>query len=101
VFDASPDPSAGDTSPIDPTIEVCERHLRLLHEVGEVAMQVTRALGAAAGADEEILSDKLWQPETGQARALAGAKNAAEAFHKAARALRLTLALGNAPDTLV
>ena len=100
MFEVTPDPSADHPPPIDPTIEVCERHLRLLREVAEVAMEVTRALGASAVAAgkavEEVLGDKVWQPETGRARALAGAKDAAEAFHKAARALRLTLALEKA-----
>ena len=101
MFNASPDPAAEGSLPAaDPTIEVCERHLRMLAEVGEIAMEVTRALGASAKAAarevEVILSGEKWDPETARARALAGSKDAADAFQKVARALRLTLALEKA-----
>jgi hypothetical protein len=100
MFDVAPDPVAEASPPVDPTIEVCERHLRLLAEVGEMAMEVTRAYSASAKAAArkvaEVLGDKVWQPETGMARALAGSRDAAEAFHKVTRALRLTFALEKA-----
>jgi hypothetical protein len=97
MFDATPDPAPGASQPADPTIEVCERHLRLLAEVGEIAMEVTRALGRSAvtaGKEvEEVLATDAWHPETARARALAGSKDAADAFAKVTRALRLTFAL--------
>ena len=100
MFDAAADPAAEAAPPVDPTIAVCERHLRLLAEVGEIAMEVTRALGASATAAarevEVILSGEKWDPETARARALAGSKDAADAFQKVTRALRLTLALEKA-----
>ena len=89
-----------DSAASDPMIEMAERHQRVLREVAEIAMEVTRGFGssaiAAAHAAEVILADEIWQPETGRARALAGSKDAAEAFHKVTRALRLTLALERA-----
>ncbi len=48
---------------------------------------------AASAAVETILADEFWQPETGRARALAGARDAADAFQKVSRSLRLTLRL--------
>src|SRR5215469_6383865 len=97
MFDATCDPAAETSPPADPTIEVCERHLRLLAEVGEIAMEVTRALGRSAviaGKEvEEVLATDAWHPETARARALAGSKDAADAFAKVTRALRLTFAL--------
>jgi hypothetical protein len=100
MFDASLDPIAEEPSPVDPTVEVSERHQRLLAEVGEIAMEVTRALGASAvvaGKEvEEVLATNAWHPETARARALAGSKDAADAFSKVTRALRLTFALEKA-----
>ena len=69
----------------------------MLGELAQMAMVVSRAHAAAAVAAahavEVILADEHWQPETGRARALAGAKDAAESFRKVSRALRLTLML--------
>jgi type IV secretion system protein VirB11 len=97
MFDATPDAATEASPTADPTIEVCERHLKLLAEVGEIAMAVTRALGRSAvvaGKEvEEVLATDAWHPETARARALAGSKDAADAFAKATRALRLTFAL--------
>ena len=59
----------------------------------EVSSAYAAAAIAASHAVEVILADEIWQPETGRARALAGAKDAAEAFQKVSRALRLTLAV--------
>ena len=58
-----------------------------------VARASAHAAVAAAHAVEVILADDFWQPETGRARALAGSKDAAEAFQKVSRSLRLTYAL--------
>ena len=44
-------------------------------------------------APASILADEYWVPETGRARALAGARDATDAFQKASRALRLTFML--------
>jgi hypothetical protein len=100
VFDASSDPSAAAVPATDPTIEVCERHLRLLAEVAEVAVEAAKSLGrsavAAAREVEDVLGKDTWHSETARARALAGSKDAADAFAKASRALRLTLALEKA-----
>ena len=83
--------------PADPTLEVAERQLAMLGEVARMAMAVTRGCAAAAlaasHAVEVILADEFYQPETGRARALAGAKDAADSFQKVSRALRLTLTL--------
>ncbi len=91
--DTAPLPS----TPEDPGVAVAERQLELLTEMAEMAMVVSRAYAhaavAASGAVEAILADEFWQPETGRARALAGAKDAAESFQKVSRSLRLTLAL--------
>ncbi len=69
----------------------------MLGELAQMAMVVARAYAAsavaAAHAVEVILADEFWQPETGRARALAGSRDAAEAFQKVSRALRLTLVL--------
>ena len=93
MTDAIPLPS----TPNDPGIPVAERQLELLTELSEMAMVVCRAYAhaavAASGAVEAILADDFYQPETGRARALAGAKDAAESFQKVSRSLRLTLAL--------
>lgn len=81
----------------DPTLAVAERQLAMLGELAQMAMVVTRANAAASVAAghavEVILADEFWQPETGRARALAGAKDAADSFQKVSRALRLTLRL--------
>ena len=93
MTDASPLPS----TPDDLGIAVAERQLALLSELGEMAMVVCRAYAhaavAASSAVEAILADEFYQPETGRARALAGAKDAAESFQKVSRSMRLTLAL--------
>ena len=93
MIDAAAFPSASD----DPGLAVAERQLELLGELAEMAMVVSRAYAhaavAAAGAVEAILADEFYQPETGRARALAGARDAAESFQKVSRSLRLTLAL--------
>ena len=69
----------------------------MLGELAQMALVTCRAHAAAdvaaAHAVEEIMADDYWQPETGRARALAGAKDAADAFQKVSRALRLTLKL--------
>ena len=81
----------------DPAIAVAERQLPMLAEAAQMALVVSRGFAAAAlaaaNAVEIILDDEIWQPETGRARALAGAKDAAEAFQKVSRSLRLTLTL--------
>ena len=84
-------------NPTIPTLEVAERQLAILGEVARMAMAVTRGCAAASlaasHAVEVILADEFYQPETGRARALAGAKDAADSFQKVSRALRLTLTL--------
>ena len=89
--------SVNSSPPPDPTLPVAERQLAMLGEVAQIAMVLSRAYGAAAiaaaNAVEVILDDEYYQPETGRARALAGAKDAAEGFRKVSRSLRLTLAL--------
>ena len=69
----------------------------MLEELADMSLVVTRgyahAAAAAAHAVEVILADEIWQPETGRARALAGARDAADAFQKVSRALRLALKL--------
>ena len=81
----------------DPTLAVAELQLAMLGELAEMAMVVSRAYAdasvAAAEAVKIILADEVWQPETGRARALAGAKDAADAFQKVCRVVRLTLML--------
>ena len=68
----------------------------MLGELAEIAMGVSRAFSssavASAKAAEAILADEYFVPEVGRARAC-GAKDAAESFQKAARAVRLTLKL--------
>ena len=84
-------------SPTEPSLSVAERQLTMLGEMAHMGMVVTRAYAhaavAASHAVEVILADDYWQPETGRARALAGAKDAADAFQKTSRSLRLTLVL--------
>ncbi len=79
----------------DPTLAIAQRQLALLRELAEMATAVCRANAAAsvaaAKAVETSLADRCWRPEVARARALAGAEDAVEAFHKSARALRLTL----------
>ncbi len=86
-----------DAAPFDPTLDIANSQLGMLSELANMAMVVSRSYAAAsiaaARAVEEILADEFWQPETGRARALAGAKDAADGFQKAARTLRLTLRL--------
>ncbi len=89
------DTSAPD--PADPIIALAQRQLAMLGDLAVMAMAVSRhyaaAAAAAAHAVEAILADEFWQPETGRARALAGARDAADGFQKVSRALRLTLRL--------
>ena len=77
----------------------------MLGELAAMALVVARAHAAAAvaaaNAVEVILADECWQPETGRARALAGSRDAAEAFQKVSRALRLTLMLEKATADFV
>ena len=84
-------------SELAPAIAVAGRQLGVLGELVQMGLEVARGQAAAAlaasHAVEVILDDEIWQPETGRARALAGSKDAAEAFQKVSRALRLTLAL--------
>ena len=81
----------------DPVLEIAERQLILLAELADMGMVLSRAFAgsgvAAAHAVEEILADEYWQPETGRARALAGARDAADSFQKVARCVRLTFKL--------
>ena len=62
-----------------------------------MALEVSRGYAAAAlsasHAVEVTLADNEYQPETERARALAGAKDAADGFQKLERTLRLTLRL--------
>jgi hypothetical protein len=51
---------------------------------------------AAAAAAEAVVADEFYQPETERARALAGAKDAADGYQKVTRSLRLTLILKRA-----
>ena len=85
------------STPADPMIALAERQLAMLGELAHIAMEVSRGYGAASVAAshavEVILADEYWQPETGRARALAGARDAADGFQKVSRVLRLTLKL--------
>jgi hypothetical protein len=80
----------------DPTLELAERQLALLDELGRMAMAVAEAFTesaiASAKAEKRILADEYFVPEVGRARAC-GAKDASESFQKASRAVRLTFML--------
>lgn len=84
-------------NPLAPAIAVAERQLGILGELANMALEVSRGYAAAAlsasHAVEVTLADQEYQPETERARALAGAKDAADGFQKVARTLRLTLRL--------
>ncbi len=88
----------------DPTLAAAERQLAMLGELALIAMAVSRASGAAAIASADaarmILAEEYFVPEVGRVRAC-GAKEAAEAFQKASRSLRLTLMLETATAELV
>ncbi len=80
----------------DPALAVAERQLVMLGELAEIGMEVSRAFAsssiAASRAVEAIVSEDYFMPETGRARGC-GAKDAADAFQKVSRSLRLTLML--------
>jgi len=80
----------------DPTLKVAERQLKVLGELAQMGLEVSRSHAAAALAAAhavEVILDEDWQADTARALALAGSRNAAEAFQKVSRALRLTLVL--------
>ena len=81
----------------DCALIAAERQLELLTEMAEMTIVVSRAYAhaavAAAAAVEAVVADEFYQSETERARALAGAKDAADGFQKVSRSLRLTLML--------
>jgi hypothetical protein len=87
------------TLPSARTLAVAGRQLAMLGELAELAMVVTRGFAesavASAKAEGVILSQEWFTPEVGRARAC-GAKDSAESFQKASRAVRLTLMLEKA-----
>ena len=98
---AQDDASEARTSPA-PMIEIAERHLRLLAEVAELAMAAARASGAllvaTAEAAAKIVAEKdgAWACEADKACAVRASREAADAFTRVTRALRLTLTLETA-----
>ncbi len=88
----------------DPTLAIAERQLAILGELAQIAMAAARAFGssavAAAKAEEAVLAEEYFVPEVGRARAC-GARDAAESFQKASRAVRLTLKLEMAVAEIV
>ncbi len=85
------------TPSTDPTLAIAELQLAILAEVVQMSLAVSRGYAAAslaaANAVEVILADEFWQPETGRAGALAGAREAADSFQKVTRSLRLSMKL--------
>jgi hypothetical protein len=102
MFDAAHDDAPQPLTPPDPMIEVAERHLRLLAEVAELAMDAARAgsalVVATAQAAAKIVAevDGAWACEADKAYAVRGSREAADAFTRITRALRLTLTLETA-----
>jgi hypothetical protein len=102
MFDAAHDDGWRPQTPPDPMIAVAERHLRLLAEVAELAMAAARAASALAVASAEAAAnivaekDGAWACEMDKARAVHASRDAADAFTRISRALRLTLALETA-----
>jgi hypothetical protein len=102
MFDATPDDAPQPQTPPDPTIEVAERHLRLLAEVADLAMVAARASSAlvvaTAQAAAKIVAEKdgAWACEADKAYAVRASREAADAFTRITRALRLTLTLETA-----
>ena len=102
MFDAAADEASEPRTPPDPAIEIAERHLRLLAEVAELAMVAARAgsalVVAAAQAAAKIVAEKdgAWACEADKACAVRASREAADAFTRITRALRLTLALETA-----
>jgi hypothetical protein len=89
MSDAAPETS-GDEAP-DPSVQRAERRLRLLEELSEIGMELVRGLRARTtvdGASGESASGEA-PSEAGPGRLA----NAAEAFARLSRAVRLTLAL--------
>jgi hypothetical protein len=78
-----PDSPAADETP-DPSVLRAERRLRLLEELTEIGMELTRALRPSAAEAREDLSDD---------KAQAKGRDPADAFARLSRAVRLTLAL--------
>jgi hypothetical protein len=89
IDDATPSP--------DCALIAAERQLELLTELAEMTIVAARAYAhaavAAAAAVEALVADEFYQSETERARALAGARDAADGFQKVSRSLRLTLVL--------
>ncbi|MDB5482503.1 MAG: hypothetical protein JWO83_3556 [Caulobacteraceae bacterium] len=102
MFDAAHDEALPAQTPPDPMIEVAERHLRLLAEVAELAMDAARASSALVVATAEAAAklvaekDGAWACEADKAYAVRGSREAADAFTRITRALRLTLTLETA-----
>jgi hypothetical protein len=89
IDDATPRP--------DCALIAAERQLEVLNELVEMTIVVSRAYAhaavAAAAAVEAVVADEFYQPETARARALTGARDAADSYQKVTRSLRLTLVL--------
>jgi hypothetical protein len=84
---------------VDPTLEVAERQLALLGELGQMTMRVARAfeclaIDAAHAAHAKVVN-KFSDAEAEGAKA-AAAKDAALSFDKVSRAVRLTFMLEKA-----
>jgi hypothetical protein len=81
---------------LDPTLALAERQLALLGQLAEMTMAVAQAFTdsaiASAKAENMILGEEWFTPEVGRAKAC-GARDAAESFQKATRAVRLTFML--------
>ena len=79
---------------------MAERHQRVLCEMQEAALAVTRVYAdlaiASAQAAKATLAPDAWHPELERAQAIGASRHAAEAFHRVTRALRLTMAMERA-----
>jgi len=102
MFDVTPDNTPQRETPPDPMIEVAKRHLRLLAEVAELAMEAARASSALVVATAQAAAkmvaevDGAWACATDKTYAVRASREAADAFTRITRALRLTLTLETA-----
>jgi hypothetical protein len=99
MFDAAPNDATQRQTPPDPMIEVAERHMRMLQKVEELAMEAATAsqtlvVATAMKAAAIVRGDGGdWACEADKARSVHGHTDAADAFNRITRALRLTMAL--------
>jgi hypothetical protein len=100
MFDAADDPGPAPAPPLsDPRIEMAERHLLMLEHVASWAMDAAQAsaalLTASGWRSKAVICEEgnVWSSESAKQVAMRGHRDAADAFHSATRALRLTMAL--------